>query len=125
VRNGVLGVAQNNYCRADTRRLLFQNGVVLLGQWCSDLTGFDTIKIEWLRRANAAGAMLSGVLPEEGSPPPSSTPDIIFHEAALTGGLVLLMDWFLKTGRFDGGKNGKIRMTKFEIRMKSNAQMTE
>jgi hypothetical protein len=26
--------------------------------------------------ANAIGVFLSGVLPEEGSPPPSSTPDI-------------------------------------------------
>ncbi len=32
--------------------------------------------VKGLREVNAFGACLSGVLPEEGSPPPSSTPDI-------------------------------------------------
>jgi hypothetical protein len=30
---------------------------------------------------NASGVFLSGVLPEEGSPPPSSTPDIELEKA--------------------------------------------
>jgi hypothetical protein len=33
-------------------------------------------------QVNACSIDLSGVLPEEGSPPPSSTPDIEFHKAA-------------------------------------------
>jgi hypothetical protein len=61
----------------------------------------EIYELRRLRRVNAVGVFLSGVLPEEGSPPPSSTPDIIYCEATQPGGLAF----------FFGHFNSKLRRT--------------